>query len=90
MNISFKNVEDEALGAFLENKGIYVSTGSACMSNTNAESHVLKAIGLTPKEQDSSIRFTLGKDTKDKDISYALKVLFQTVEKLREAKDIKK
>ena len=88
-NISFKDCEGEALGAYLENKGIYVSTGSACMSNTNAQSHVLKAIGLSPKEQDSSIRFTLGKDTKEKDIDYILKVLPEIVEKMRTMKSLK-
>lgn len=83
VNISFSGTEGETLGAYLENKGIYVSTGSACMSNTDAESHVLKAIGLTPKEQDSTIRFTLGKETEKKDIEYVLKVLPEIVEKLR-------
>ncbi|MCR4327711.1 MAG: cysteine desulfurase [Nanoarchaeota archaeon] len=83
VNISFGGAEGEALGAYLENKGVYVSTGSACMSNTNSESHVLKAIGLSGKEQDSSIRFTLGKETKKKEISYVLKVLPGIVEKLR-------
>ena len=83
VNISFKDCEGEALGAYLENKGIYVSTGSACMSNTDAESHVLKSIDLTPKEQDSTIRFTIGKDTTEKDINYVLKVLPEIVEKMR-------
>lgn len=88
-NISFKDCEGEALGAYLENKGVYVSTGSACMSNTNAQSHVLKAIGLSPKEQDSSIRFTLGKDTKEKDINYVLKVLPEIVKKMRKVREMK-
>ncbi len=89
VNISFKDCEGEALGAYLENKGIYVSTGSACMSNTDAQSHVLKAIGLTPKEQDSTIRFTLGKDTTEKDIKYVLKVLPEIVEKMRKVRKLK-
>ena len=89
VNISFKNCEGEALGAYLENKGIYVSTGSACMSNTDAESHVLKAIGLNPKEQDSTIRFTLGKDTTEKEIKYVVKTLLKIIEKMRKAKEIK-
>ncbi len=89
VNITFKDCEGEALGAYLENKGIYVSTGSACMSNTNAQSHVLKAIGLAPKDQDSSIRFTLGKDTSEKDIKYVLKVLPDIVEKMRKIKKLK-
>jgi len=90
VNISFKDCEGEALGAYLENKGVYISTGSACMSNTDAESHVLKAIGLKPKDQDSALRFTLGKETNGKDINHILSVLPEIVEKLRMAGKIKK
>lgn len=89
VNITFKDCEGEALGAFLETKGIYVSTGSACMSNTDAQSHVLKSIGLIPKDQDASIRFTLSKDTKEKDIDYVLKVLPEIVERMRRIKKLK-
>ena len=88
-NIFFENTEGEAVGAYLENYRIYVSTGSACMSNTGAESHVLKAIRLSPKEQDSSIRFTLGKDTTEKEIKYVVKTLLKIIEKMRKAKEIK-
>ena len=90
VNFSFKDCEGEALGAYLESKGVYVSTGSACMSNTDAQSHVLKSIGLTPKEQDSSIRMTLSKETSEEDIEYVLETLPEIVEKLRRAKKIKK
>jgi len=89
VNIIFKNCEGEALGAYLENKGIYVSTGSACMSNTNAQSHVLKAIKIPGKDQDSSIRFTLGKETTEKEIQYVLKILPEIVEKMRRINGLK-
>ncbi len=89
VNISFKDVEGEAVGAFLENKGVYVSTGSACMSNTLAGSHVLKSIGLLDKGSDSSIRFTLSKDTTMKEINYVLKVLPEIIKKLRKAGGLK-
>ena len=83
VNISFTNVEGEAVGGYLENQGIYVSTGSACMSNTLSSSHVLKALKLTDLEQNSSIRFSLSKYTTEKDIDYVLKVLPKVIEKLR-------
>lgn len=83
VNISFANVEGEAIGGYLENKGVFVSTGSACMSNTLASSHVLKAIGLTDLEQNSSIRFSLSKYTTEKEINYVLKVLPDIIKKLR-------
>jgi cysteine desulfurase len=83
VNISFSNVEGEAIGGYLENKGVFVSTGSACMSNTLSSSHVLKAIGLSDLEQNSSIRFSLSKYTTEKEIDYVLKKLPKIIKKLR-------
>lgn len=83
VNISFMNVEGEAVGGYLENKGIFVSTGSACMSNTLSSSHVLKALNLSDLEQNSSIRFSLSKYTTKKEIDYVLKTLPEIIIKLR-------
>ena len=83
INISFTNVEGEAVGGYLENKGIFVSTGSACMSNTLSSSHVLKALNLTDLEQNSSIRMSISKYTTEKEIDYVLKVLPEVISKLR-------
>lgn len=83
VNISFANVEGEAVGGYLENRGISVSTGSACMSNTLSSSHVLKALGLSDLEQNSSIRFSLSKYTTEKEINYVLQVLPEIIKKLR-------
>ena len=83
INISFHNVEGEAIGGYLENQGIFVSTGSACMSNTLSSSHVLKALNLTDLEQNSSIRFSISKYTTEKEIDYVLKKLPKVIEKLR-------
>lgn len=83
INISFTNVEGEAVGGYLENEGIFVSTGSACMSNTLSSSHVLKAIKLNDLEQNSSIRFSISKYTTEKEIDYVLKKLPKVISKLR-------
>lgn len=83
VNISFMNIEGEALGGYLENENLLTSTGSACMSNTLETSHVLKALGLTPLESNSSIRITLSKFTTKQDIEYVLKKLPGIVKKLR-------
>jgi cysteine desulfurase len=83
VNISFTNVEGEAVGGYLENRGIFVSTGSACMSNTLSGSHVLKAIGLSDLEQNSSIRMSISKYTTVKEIDYVLKNLPEVITKLR-------
>ena len=83
LNISFTNVEGEAVGGYLENKGIFVSTGSACMSNTLESSHVLKALNISDLDQNSSIRFSLSKYTTAKEIDYVLKTLPDIINKLR-------
>ena len=83
INISFNNIEGEAIGGHLENRGIYASNGSACMSNTLETSHVLKALGLPPLESNSSLRMSISKYTTDEEINYVLKELPKIVEKLR-------
>jgi len=83
INISFNNIEGESLGSFLENEKIYVSTGSACMSNTLKASHVLKAIGLSPLSANSSIRISLSKYTTKQEMDYVIGKLQNIVEKLR-------
>jgi len=83
VNISFLDVEGEALMLYLDAKGIFVSTGSACASASLDPSHVLLAIGKSPEEAHGAMRFTLGCSTTDKDVDYVLKVLPPLVEKLR-------
>lgn len=82
-NFSFKGIEGEALGGYLDSKGICSSTGSACSARTLAPSHVLKAIGLTDEEANGSIRLTVSRFTTDEEIDYALDVLPGVVKKLR-------
>ncbi|MCK4812988.1 MAG: hypothetical protein KAT14_03520, partial [Candidatus Marinimicrobia bacterium] len=54
---------------------ICASTGSACSEGGKEASHVLKAIGLTNKDAESSIRFSIGKYSNKKDIKYTVKKL---------------
>jgi len=82
-NFYFKFIEGEGLVLDLDGYGIAASTGSACSSKTLEPSHVLLAIGLRPEEAHGSLRLTLGRETKDKDIDYVLKVLPKAVERLR-------
>jgi len=83
VNISFNNIEGESVGGYLENYGICTSTGSACASHSLETSHVLRAIGLTPLEANSSIRLSISKYTTEEEIDYVLEVLPRVVEKLR-------
>ncbi len=83
VNVSFNNIEGEAIGGYLETEGIYTSTGSACMSNTLETSHVLKALGLKPLESNSSLRISISKYTTEKEVEYFLTKITKIVEKLR-------
>ncbi|MFW5847066.1 MAG: cysteine desulfurase family protein, partial [Nanoarchaeota archaeon] len=83
INISFSNIEGESIGGYLERENIFTSTGSACSSHTLEPSHVLKAIGLSPIEINSSIRISISKFTTKEDIDKLLKILPKIVIKLR-------
>lgn len=81
INISFKEIDGEMLVLYLSEKGIMLSTGSACTTSEVGHSHVIKALG-----GDSgwgNIRVTLGKDTTKKEIDYFLKTLQSAVKRLR-------
>jgi len=89
INISFNNIEGEAIGGYLENYGIATSTGSACASHSLETSHVLRAIGLVPLQANSSIRMSISKYTTEEEINYLLEVLPKIVEKLRRMSPIR-
>lgn len=89
VNISFNNIEGEAIGGYLETFGICTSTGSACASHSLESSHVLKAIGLSPIQSNSSLRVSLSKYTTEEEIDYFLEKLIKIVEKLRKISPIK-
>jgi len=82
-NIRFDGIEGEALEIALDLKGLAVSTGAACSSGAVEPSHVLIAMGLRPDEARSSIRFSLGKQTTEEDIDFALALVRETVARLR-------
>ncbi len=89
VNISFNNIEGEAIGGYLENLGIYTSTGSACASNSLEQSHVLKSIGLSSIQINSSLRISISKYTTEEDIKYVLEKLLKIVDKLRRISPLK-
>ncbi len=82
-NISFRFIEGEGLLINLDMQGVAVSTGSACSSGSLEPSPVIRALGRDDELARGSIRFSLGKDTTDEDISYVLEVLPRAVENLR-------
>lgn len=89
INISFKGVEGEGMLINLDNFGIDCSTGSACSSATLEPSHVLMAIGKGPELSHSSLRFSLGRWTKKRDLDYLFDKLKLVVERLRRISPLK-
>lgn len=83
-NIRFDHIEGEALVIALDLKGLAVSTGAACSSGAIEPSHVLVAMGLSSEQAHASIRFSLGKQTTEADIDFALALVPGTVARLRE------
>lgn len=83
VNISFMDMEGEALILYLDAAGIYASTGSACTSASLDPSHVILALGMPYEVAHGSIRFTLGHSTTEEDIEYVLETLPPLVAKLR-------
>jgi len=83
-NIHFDHIEGESLVITLDLKGLAVSTGAACSSGAIEPSHVLIAMGLRPDQARASIRFSLGKQTTDTDIDFALALVPEAVARLRE------
>jgi len=83
VNVSIKGIEGEALLIRLNDKGIAVSTGSACSTKSLKPSHVLTAIGLTAEQSHGSLRITLGKDNTEQDIDYVLEQLKKIINSLR-------
>ena len=88
INISFNNIEGEAIGGYFDFHGICSSTGSACSSHSLKKSHVLEAIGLDPLQINSSLRLSLSKFNTEEEIEYTLGVLKKIVDKLRKISPI--
>jgi cysteine desulfurase len=82
-NLVIKGVEGEAMLLQLDNRGIAVSTGSACSSGSLEPSHVLLSIGLAPEIAHGSIRVTVGRYTTEDDVAFLLFELPPIVERLR-------
>ena len=89
INVSFNNIEGEAIGSFLNASRIYTSTGSACSSHTLEPSHVLLAIGLNTLQANSSIRMSISKYTTKDEIDFTLNEIKKTVKRLRRISPLK-
>ena len=82
LNVSFEGVEGESLLAAVRAE-IAVSTGSACTSATAEPSYVLRALGRDERLAEASLRFGLGRATREADVDAAIAVLVREVPRLR-------
>jgi cysteine desulfurase len=82
LNVSFNFVEGESM--MMAIKDIAVSSGSACTSASLEPSHVLRAIGRSDELAHSSIRFSLGRFTKEEDVEFTVALIGKEVARLRE------
>jgi cysteine desulfurase len=83
VNFSVEFIEGEGMLLFLDEKGIYVTSGSACTSKALKMSHILSAIKIDPAIAQSSITMTLSKYNTNEDIDYVLQEFPPIVQKLR-------
>ena len=83
VSASFQGVRSEVLLHALEDKGIYVSSGSACSSNHPAISGTLKAIGVRQELLDSTLRFSFGVFNTLEEVDYCIDTLKELLPVLR-------
>ncbi len=75
VNVSFGNVRSEVLLHHLEQRGIFVSTGSACSSNKKNKSHVLSAMNIPSRLIDGAVRFSFSGHTTQEEIILTVEAL---------------
>lgn len=83
LNVRVAGVDGEDLLLGLDAAGVCASAGSACAAGTLEPSHVLLAMGLTPREAKASVRLSLGRGVTDEMVDYAAKVFAEVVERCR-------
>jgi len=83
-SITFKYLEGESMLLNLSLKGIAVSSGSACSSDSLQPSHVLLAMGVPAEYAHGTLRFSLSKYTTKEEIDYTIEALVEIIGKLRE------
>lgn len=86
VSVRFDGVLGRDVVMALDQKGIAVSSGSACSERSHEHSHVLSSLGFDKEESLGQVRITLGRQTKKEDIETLLKILTQVVEKVRKNK----
>jgi cysteine desulfurase len=83
-NLTFPYIEGESMVIALDLKGIACSTGAACSSGAVEPSHVLLALGLAPEDARATLRLSLGHQTTEDEIDFALETIPPVIERLRQ------
>jgi cysteine desulfurase len=83
-NLTFPFIEGESMVIALDLKGIACSTGAACSSGAVEPSPVLLALGLAPEDARATLRLSLGHQTTDQEIDFALETIPPVIERLRQ------
>jgi cysteine desulfurase len=83
-NLTLPFIEGEAMVIALDLRGLSCSTGAACSSGAVEPSHVLTAIGLAPEDARATLRLSLGQQTTDEEIDFALETIPPVIERLRQ------
>ena len=86
VSVSFEGIRSEVLLHALEEKGIYVSSGSACSINHPGVSGALKGIGVKKELLDGTLRFSFGLFNTREEIDYAMEALKEMLPILRRYK----
>ena len=83
VSVSIGGIRSEVMLHALEDRGVYVSAGSACASNKPATSATLKAIGVEKQYLDSTLRFSFSVLTTEEEIDYTLQQMYELIPMLR-------
>ena len=83
LNMTFRGLRGESLVLALDQKGVSLSSGSACKSGSPEPSHVLLAMGMSEEDAHCALRFSLSRMTTGDDIAQALEALGEVLEEMR-------
>ena len=84
LNLSFDGAEGESILLYLDQKGVALSTGSACASGSLDPSHVLLATGMPAERAHGSIRVSLGRENTQSEVEYLISILPPVIKKIRD------
>jgi homocitrate synthase NifV len=83
LNLAFEFIEGEAILLLLNQAGIAASSGSACTSGSLEPSHVMRAMNIPYTAAHGTIRFSLSRYTREKEIDYVIATLPPIIDRLR-------